>query len=53
MRAGEPQKVAQVMDEQQARLDLVVMIDTIHVDTDSLFHKATFLKLKNVGRNFV
>ena len=39
VRTGQAQNVAQVMHEQQARLDLRPMIDTIDVDTDSLLHE--------------
>src|SRR5207253_8506260 len=44
VRSGQSQHIAQVMHEQQTRLDFVVMIDTIDVDTDSLLHKATSLE---------
>jgi hypothetical protein len=43
MRSRQSQQIAQIMNEQQARLDLVVMIDAIHVYADSLFHKLPFL----------
>src|SRR5258706_16150541 len=50
MRPGKPQKVAQVMNKQQARFDLIMMIDTIDVDTDSLFHKLPFLICKTLEK---
>jgi hypothetical protein len=43
MRARQSQQIAQIMDEQQARLDLRLMIDAINVNADSLFHKLPLL----------
>ena len=34
------ERVAQIVHEQQTRLDLGRVIDTIDVDTDSLFHSS-------------
>ena len=39
VRAGESERIAQVMHEQHARLDFSSVIDTIDVNTDSLFHE--------------
>src|SRR6266536_618461 len=49
VRAGQPQQIAQVMHQQQTRLDLVMMIDTIDIDIDSLVHKLPRFKY-SIGR---
>jgi len=37
------ESVAEIMDQEQTRLDFVLVSDTIHVNADSLLHKATSL----------
>src|SRR5262245_51976731 len=47
---SQPENVAQVMNEQQPRLDLGRMIGAINVDTDSLFHSSYLASISEILR---
>jgi hypothetical protein len=38
MRARQVENITQEMNQQQTRLDFLMVVDTIDVDNDSLFH---------------
>jgi hypothetical protein len=50
MSAGQSQHVAQVMDQQQARLNLVLVADAVDTYADSLFHELPHFFICLAGR---
>src|SRR5712691_7942773 len=51
MSSAQAQKVSQIMDQEQTRLDLVLVSDAIDLDADSLLHKLPHFFDFKVGRN--